>query len=149
MAFSAVRCLALWLVALVAALDPVLAQAPSAEPETCPWPASLDAVAAAPQHHTVLFENERVRVLEVVVARGVKQPIHAHCWPSVLYVTSGSTYVDYDAQGSVLFDSGSAPQPSFPVVEWLGPQAPHAVENLGDDPVHLIRVELKRPKGAA
>ena len=110
----------------------------------CAWPAERDAVAAAPQHHTVLFENEQVRVLDVVVLPGIRQPVHAHCWPSVLYVTSGLSYVDYDHEGKVLFDSRTAPAPSFPLVEWMGPQAPHAVHNLGDDPVHLIRVELKR-----
>ena len=44
----------------------------------------------------------------------------------------------YDPDGKVLFDSRTAPVPSFPQVEWLGPQAPHAVENLGDDPGALF-----------
>ena len=144
-----------WIVAVSIALAPTLARADQPtlaradQPAPCPWPASQDAIAAAPQHHTVLFENEEVRVLEVTVLPKVKQPLHAHCWPSVLYVTSGTTYVDYDAEGKIIFDSRSAPVPQFPVVEWLGPQAPHAVENLGDDPVHLIRVELKRSRGDA
>ena len=33
--------------------------------ETCPWPANLDAVKAAPETHKVIFENEHIRVLEV------------------------------------------------------------------------------------
>jgi hypothetical protein len=36
--------------------------------EGCAWPASLDAVAAAPGNHRVLLENDRVRVLEIIVA---------------------------------------------------------------------------------
>jgi hypothetical protein len=30
-----------------------------------PWPASLDALVAAPEHHRKISENDRVRVLEV------------------------------------------------------------------------------------
>lgn len=122
--------------------------APAQPAPGCAWPASLDALAAAPGNHRLLFENEQVRVLDVVVAPKTKEPVHAHCWPSILYVTSGATFVDYDADGKLLFDSRTAPAAPFPVVEWLGPQAPHAVENLGDDPVHLVRVELK-PSPAA
>jgi len=128
--------------ALVA--PPTVAETAEPAGTTCPWPAALDALAAAPENHKVLFENGEVRVLDVVVPPKTKEPVHAHCWPSVLYVTSGTTYVDYDAAGKVLFDSRTAPVPPFPQVEWLGPQAPHAVENLGEDPLHLVRVEIKR-----
>jgi hypothetical protein len=31
------------------------------------WPAGLDALSAAPQHHALLFENEAVRVLDTSV----------------------------------------------------------------------------------
>jgi hypothetical protein len=117
----------------------------SAEPPKCSWPASLDAVAAAPANHKILFENEQVRVLDVVVPPGTRQPTHAHCWPSVLYLMKDSVYVDYDQAGNVLFDSRKAgPAPPLPMVEWMGPQAPHAVENLGDVAIHLVRVELKK-----
>jgi hypothetical protein len=30
------------------------------------WDPALDAVIAAPKHHKVLFENERLRVLEII-----------------------------------------------------------------------------------
>ncbi|OGX87506.1 hypothetical protein [Hymenobacter coccineus] len=40
---------------------------PPAAAAPWPWPDSLDAVVAAPQFHRVLFENDRVRVLEVTV----------------------------------------------------------------------------------
>ena len=31
------------------------------------WDPALDAVVAAPKHHKVIFENERLRVLEVTL----------------------------------------------------------------------------------
>ena len=35
--------------------------------ESSPKPSSYDAVAAAPDNHRVIFENEKVRVLEVTI----------------------------------------------------------------------------------
>jgi hypothetical protein len=111
----------------------------------CAWPESLDAVVAAPGNHKVLFENEQVRVLDVTVAPGESEPLHAHCRPSVLYVMSEGIYRDYDAAGNVIEEQKVAPPASaFPVTLWMGPQAPHAVENLDTTPVRLLRVELKK-----
>ena len=116
-----------------------------AEAEKCGWSAEFEAVKAAPGNHKVIFENDRVRVLDVVVPPRTKEPVHGHCRPSVLYVMEGGAYVDYDVDGKVLFDSRKAgPPPALPMVEWLESTPPHAVENLGDDPIHLIRVELKK-----
>src|SRR3954452_18464053 len=47
------------------------------------WDPELDAVKAAPKHHKVLFENDRVRVLEVILPPNDEEPIHHHRWPSV------------------------------------------------------------------
>jgi hypothetical protein len=47
------------------------------------WDPALDAVVAAPKHHKVIFENERLRVLEVTLEPNDEEPIHHHRWPSV------------------------------------------------------------------
>jgi hypothetical protein len=47
------------------------------------WDPAFDAVVAAPKHHKVVFENERLRVLEVILESGDEEPIHHHRWPSV------------------------------------------------------------------
>ena len=110
----------------------------------CPWSAAQDAVQAAPKNHRVIFENDKVRVLDVTVAPHTKEPMHAHCWPSVLYITDAGKHIDYGPDGKILHDSSSnATPPNLPMVIWKGPEAPHAVENLDDKPLHLIRVELK------
>jgi len=112
--------------------------------ETCPWPANLDAVKAAPENHKVIFENEHVRVLEVTIAPHSKEPIHAHCWPSTLYIQQGGDIIDRDANGKILFDSRQLKvKPKMPFVQWSPPQAPHSVENLDDLPTKLIRIESK------
>jgi quercetin dioxygenase-like cupin family protein len=92
----------------------------------------------------VLFENDKVRVLDVTVPPHTREPVHAHCWPSVLYITDAGKYIDYGSDEKVLFDSRSmAAPPTFPMTIWKDPEAPHSIENLDDKPLHLVRVELK------
>ncbi len=131
----------------VAAIQPapgvVVAQSKVAT--ECPWPASLDAVAAAPGNHRVVLENEHVRVLDVTVAPGEREPLHAHCRPSVMYVMQEGIYRDYGADGRLLEEVKVAPSASqFPLTLWLEPQPPHAVHNLDTRPTRLLRVELKK-----
>jgi quercetin dioxygenase-like cupin family protein len=112
--------------------------------EACPWPENLDAVKAAPENHKVIFENEHVRVLEVTIAPHSKEPIHAHCWPSTLYIQQAGDAIDRDANGKILFDSRQLKvKPKVPFVEWTPAEAPHSVENLDDLPLKLIRIENK------
>jgi hypothetical protein len=111
----------------------------------CSWPAELDAVVAAPKNHKVVLENNRVRVLDVTVAPGEREAIHAHCLPSVMYVTYEGIDRNYDAQGQLIGEQKVAPPLStFPQVYWLESTPPHAIENLDVQPIHLLRVELKR-----
>jgi hypothetical protein len=110
----------------------------------CPWPDSLDAVAAAPGNHRVVLENEHVRVLDVSVAPGEREPLHAHCRRSVMVVMQEGVYRDYDADGHVVEAVDTAPAASqFPMTLWLEPQPPHAVHNLDSRATRLLRIELK------
>ena len=53
-------------------------------------PDSTDAVAAEPDHHKVILENDVVRVLEARVPLHSYEPPHTHPWPSVFFEqTSG------------------------------------------------------------
>jgi hypothetical protein len=111
----------------------------------CPWPERLDAVVAAPRNHRVVLENEYVRVLDVTVAPGEREPLHAHCRPSVMYLMQEGAYKDYGAEGQLIEDVKVAPPASrFPMTLWLEPQAPHAVHNVDARATRLLRVELKR-----
>jgi hypothetical protein len=47
-----------------------------------PWPESMDAVQAAGKNHRILYEDEKVRILEVTVAPGEHEARHDHRWPS-------------------------------------------------------------------
>jgi hypothetical protein len=101
-------------------------------------------MAAAPDHHEVLLENEQVRVLDGRLGPGEITPVHTHPWPSVLYVLSWSDLVRYDADGQVLLDSrtlGSRPAKGDTL--WSGPLGPHRACNVGDQELRVIAVELK------
>lgn len=111
------------------------------------WPAELDAVRAAPNHHKILLENDQVRVLEVSLAPNEKEPLHHHKWPSVLYIEEAGDFIDYDKEGKVIFDTQKLPEPlTFPLTMQKEPEAPHFVVNLSKTkPIRLIRVEMKTP----
>jgi hypothetical protein len=52
------------------------------------WDPALDAVIAAPDHHKVLFENDRLRVVEVTLEPSDEEPVRHHRWPSVFVFDS-------------------------------------------------------------
>lgn len=111
-----------------------------------PWPNSLDALTAAPEHHKLLFENERVRLLEVRIPPGAFVPVHTHRWPSAIYVAAQSDFIRRDGEGKVTFDSRTiGPPPEKPMVQWTGPLPPHSIENIGTREILLITTELKEP----
>jgi len=106
----------------------------------------MDAMSAAPDHHSVLLENDQVRILDTRLGPGEQTPIHTHQWPAALYVLGWSDFIRRDASGTVLADSrtmASAPKPGEAL--WLPPLTPHQVENVGDADLHIIAVELKPP----
>lgn len=121
------------------------------------FPEGFDAVAVAPQSHKVLFENAFVRVLQVQVAPGTKEPMHHHRWPSffLLWDTGGRTghIKIFHLDGSV-HDVPSRETPVSPgswLVTWLKPEPMHSIENVetSESAATLpkkpptIRVELK------
>jgi len=108
------------------------------------WSDSLDSVVAAPEHHRVIFENERVRVLDTRIKPGEKVPVHAHAWSSVTYFLTVGDFIRYDADGSIGLDSRTIGFDIEPgAVMWLPPLPPHSAENVGDGEIRGITVELK------
>jgi quercetin dioxygenase-like cupin family protein len=96
---------------------------------------SLDPVATNPHHYRVVFENDRVRVLEYTDQPGDVTTPHQHP-DSVMYTLSSfrRRLVSGDAQREVEMTAGSA--------GWLPAQQHHG-ENIGDTATHVLFVELK------
>ena len=109
-----------------------------------PWPDSLDALQAAPAHHELMMENERVRVIHTHIRVGEKVPLHTHRWPGVAYVISASDFIRRDGDGNVSFDSrGTGVPPTVPGVQWVQALPPHTVENVGPSAISIVMMELK------
>jgi hypothetical protein len=113
------------------------------DPADWRWGDELDAVAAAPNSHRVVLENEHVRVLEVTLAPGAHEPEHTHRWFSVM-ITDQRARIRYRIGDEVTFES---PDPLPPREEldgsWNLPEGPHSVENIDSVPLHALRVEFK------
>jgi hypothetical protein len=107
-----------------------------------PWPDSLDAVVAAPKHHKLVFENERVRILDTRIPASDVVPVHTHRWPAVYYTIVPGEFVRRDGDGNVLLDTRVTPR--FPgYAAWIESLPPHSIENVGAGEIHLISCELK------
>ncbi len=105
---------------------------------------SLDALVAAPAHHQLLLEDERVRVLHTRIAPGDVVPLHTHRWGGVAYLLSFSHFIRRGERGEILFDSRQAGDPpQIPCAQWMQPLPPHTVENLGPSEISILIIELK------
>jgi quercetin dioxygenase-like cupin family protein len=100
---------------------------------------SLDPVASNPEHYKVVFENERVRVLEYSDQPGDKTTPHQHP-DSIMYTLSTfrRRLVSGDVQREVELQAGS--------VGWLPAQEHHG-ENVGNTSTNVLFVELKENVG--
>ena len=107
------------------------------------WPEELDALRAAAAYHTLLMENEEVRVLETVIPVGVTVPVHTHRWPGVYYIFSWSHFVRRDAEGNVLLDTRGGAETAPGSAVWTEPLGPHSVENVGKKEIRIVAVEVK------
>jgi hypothetical protein len=113
------------------------------------WPEALDALRAASEHHTLLFENEQVRVLDTRVAPGQTVPLHTHRWAAVLYILSWSDFVRRDEKGAIMVDSRGAGTNIEGLAVWSGALGPHTLENVGDRELRAIAVEQKAAERGA
>jgi hypothetical protein len=114
-------------------------------PEPHPdWPDHLDALAAAPAHHQLLFENEAVRVIETIIPPGESAPLHTHRWPGTFHLVCWSEIVRRDQAGTILMDSRASSVKSVEgAVTWSPALTLHTLENVGEATFHAITTELK------
>lgn len=101
---------------------------------------SEDPTVTDPQLYRVIFENDRVRVLEYRDTPGSRTHFHRHpdtvMYPLTTFrrkISAGGRQVDVD------IEAGG--------VRWVAAQE-HAGENIGETETHAIFVELKEPGSA-
>jgi uncharacterized RmlC-like cupin family protein len=95
-----------------------------------------DAVKVDPEHYTVDFENDRVRVVRVKYGPREKSVMHEHAEGALVFLTDHRvkfTYPDGKTEevtakaGETMWEAGVT----------------HLPENLSDEPLELVLVELK------
>ena len=93
-----------------------------------------DAVTIAPHIHSIIFENERVRMLDVRMNPGDKASMHTHP-ENIIYIIAGGLLRFTDDHGQ------------FKDVQLVPGQVvyakttTHAVEHIGDTPLKAIQIE--------
>ena len=97
-----------------------------------------DPVVTDPELYRVVFENERVRVLEYRDTPGAATHVHAH--PDSVMVTLSSFQRVISAGGREVPVDLAAGQ-----VRWLDAQE-HQGRNVGETVTHSMFVELKEPR---
>ena len=114
------------------------------------WDPALDAVVAAPKQHKVLFENDRLRVLEVTLEPNEEEPTHHHRWPSVfVFDRLKPPVVDLTPEGERLpptrdvLAALEAWDGKGCLVVNMAPQPAGRVLNESDATLHGIRIERK------
>ncbi len=118
--------------------------------DTSDWDPAFDAVAAAPDHHKVIFENDKLRVLEVTLKPQDEEPLHHHRWPSVFVLDQVHDQVrDISPEGEELPPSRDvlraidAWDGKSSLVVNMAPQPLGRVLNKGSSDIHGIRIEIK------
>jgi len=135
----------------------------------------LDAAAAAPKNHKVLFQDDHVRLLEVTVQPGDLENLHEHATSSVFAFdatlpeftnkSADGNLVEYGQNFQYLRSSTPLPAPALasrdalhkqldagnesgtPVGYGFPPEAAHQIHNVGAFPIHFYRLEFTRVDG--
>ena len=99
--------------------------------------AAQDPVAVNPKIVKVEFENDRLRILRVHYSPHERLEMHTHPAKAEVQLTDGSVRIT-TPEGHAEDSPGKAGE-----FFWLEPTK-HAVENLGNAPLDLIEVEMKK-----
>lgn len=106
----------------------------------------LDPLVAAPQFHSLIIENDLVRVLDVRVKPGEFEPLHKHI-RSVIVILEGGiarlTLPDGTTREVSLSPTPDTKKGQPPQVFWEEAET-HSVKNVGNTPIRLIRIEVKK-----
>jgi quercetin dioxygenase-like cupin family protein len=96
-----------------------------------------DVVQVAGDSHTVLLENDQVRVLKVDVKPGQKVPMHSHPHNVAYFLTDGKV--------KVIWPDGKTEERNIKAGTSSWSEATtHAAENIGMSDFQEIQIELKK-----
>jgi hypothetical protein len=102
----------------------ILAQCGAAKPD------AKDAVVLSPQTHKVLLENDRVRVIEVNLPTGAKEPEYSQVWPALVIEDTPR--------------SAAVPEVRDFKIRWEAAHARNTPAGAAKTGVHYLRIEDKK-----
>ena len=108
------------------------------------WDPALDGVLAAPENHTVLYEDEAIRVISVSIAPGAIEKPHHHCLPAIFVVDRLVSVRDFNGATGEEIPLPIPKDAPLPITAKFLPQPLHYVENLDTRPFHATRIEFKQ-----
>lgn len=99
-------------------------------------PVKLDPARLDPEHHPVLLDNDRVRVIRTILIPHLKSPRHEHPHYVVVYLTDLHTTM-------TMADGRNVDNPRKPGdVAWRDALS-HVTENIGEQTAVEVQVEIK------
>ncbi|MFC3559756.1 hypothetical protein [Pedobacter jamesrossensis] len=116
------------------------------------WADSLESVKNAPSSHKIVYEDSKVRVLQVILQPKTVEPIHTHQFKSIMWFTKATpmTYYQYNLSKSGKYEItdsikiGLMPAEVLNHGEIVEPEKPHAVKNTGSETGIAYRIEFKK-----
>lgn len=114
------------------------------------WPDSLDAIKAAPDNHRVVYEDDNVRVLAVILDGKKSEPIHTHKWKSIMWIAKPIIPCQINnykknANGSLIrSDSLRINEMPVDIGQLIKPEGPTSITNLGFENGVAYRIEFKK-----
>ena len=118
------------------------------------WDPRTDGPIAAPENHKVVYEDDNIRIISVLIVPGQTEKVHGHMRCAVLVFDEPAKIQDHDGQmrpqvvttllGNIHWPGDGTGPPSPAPFIWLQPpEALHAITNNDTHPMHLTRLELK------
>lgn len=116
------------------------------------WSDKLDAIAAAPKNHQVVYEDRNVRVLQVICPPGNEEPVHTHRYKSTMWFTHSARFIYYTyltGKNGLLVKKDSTEVKGFPAEalnkgQMVDREGPHSVKNISTDTLVAYRIEYKK-----
>lgn len=96
----------------------------------------MDAVSVAPDVYTVLHEDDRVRVLDMVLPAGETDGLHSHPNEAVYFIEGSTVRISVPGEEPTELDIPDGAPLSHEA--WT-----HTVENIGESDLHAVVVEIK------
>jgi len=98
---------------------------------------SQDPVKVAAKMNKVVLDNDRVRVLDVVLKPGEQMPMHSHP-DNIVFVIKGGKTRAVDMKGTPTDREFKDGECTF------RPAETHAIQNTDTKEIHVLNVELKK-----